>query len=194
MATRRNESPEPSEGGREDMEDADDCVGRMHRCAGWCAYTDGANIDGDGSVENIGHDGPRDNDTGIGAGFSRLVFDVFPDERCGIWDGIDVEEEEWAAGVDAEFFEVWVDAVLVDVIDSNEPGILGVGEREFALARFMVLEAWRAQRHVVGHRVEFASAREGEMTAFAGDDILAEEQSSVGPTMDMFEHLALAAA
>jgi hypothetical protein len=45
-------------------------------------------------------------------------------------DGVDVEEQQRVFGLGAQLLEVGVDAVLVDVVDADEPGVLGVGEGE----------------------------------------------------------------
>ena len=51
-----------------------------------------------------------------------------------------------------------------------------------------------AEGHVIGYWPQVARSRQNNEALFMGNDIVAQQQSPVVLTMDMLEHLALAAA
>ena len=93
--------------------------------------------------------------------------------------------------MDGQLLQLMIGAVVLDVVDANEPGVLGILHHEFTL---LPLVEGMAQRHVIGHRTQPAALRHADVAYFAGLDVGAEEQLAVLFAMGVFEHLALAAA
>ncbi len=88
--------------------------------------------------------------------------------------------------------EVRVGAVVLDVVDAHEPGVLGVAQMQLAVTG---LQARVAHRHVVGNRAQVAGARgQVDRAHVVAQDIAAEDERAVRPAVGVFEHLALARA
>ena len=69
MPAWRNQAPEPGEGRRQQVEQANDAVGGRFARAGWGAHAKGADIDRDWLVDDIRNDVARKHPRGLGQGF-----------------------------------------------------------------------------------------------------------------------------
>jgi hypothetical protein len=141
-------------------------------------------------LDHARHHPPRHNHARIGATLAGGVHDVVPDQRAAAGHGVDAEKQQRLGRLRRQLLQVHIGAVVLDVIHADEPGVLGIGDHEFAAA---ILHAGVAEGHVIGHRAQLAAAGDFEMAALAGDEILAQHHATVGFAVHLLEHLALAA-
>ena len=83
-----------------------------------------------------------------------------------------------------------IDAVAVDVIDTQEPTVFRVRHDQTPA---IVLNAGVTRGHVVGHGAQLASAGQRQVDLLAGAQIASEQQPTVGFAVRVLQHLALAA-
>ena len=74
------------------MEQPDDAVRWVLACAWWATNAEASDVNRNRFVDNVMAVFARHDDSRVRASFARLVFGVFPDERSGIWLGLQVEE------------------------------------------------------------------------------------------------------
>ena len=173
------------------MKDAHDAVGGVLFRAGRRPHAETADVHRDRSLHHAGEGLARDDEAGIGTALARRILDVLPDQRAAAGHGVNTEKQQRHGRFSGQLFQMHVGAVVFQVVDTHEPGILRVGDREFA---FAFLKGRMTQRHVVGDGVEFATARDFQVTLLAGDQILAQQQAAIRLAMGLLEHFTLAAA
>ena len=82
-------------------------------------------------------------------------------------------------------------AVVVIAVHAQEPAVLRVSNDEVA---GVVLHILVGKDHIVGDRVDLTGLAEGQVILFTADGVDTHEQAVILLAVDLFEHLALAAA
>ena len=158
MSTRCDKPPKPGQCRRKDMEQSNDAVGWVFTCARWAPNTKASDIYRNRFVDNVMAVFTRHDDSRVRTSFSRLVFGVFPDERRGVWLGLQVEEQQRPRWRDREFFKLGINAVLFNVIHSDKPGTLCIHQGKGAGSRVFAFQCWVTQSHVISHWVQLTSS------------------------------------
>ena len=115
------------------MEHGEDAVELRVLVGGRAADAEAAHVNALGAVENVLEHAAGQDDAGVGAELAGRVFNVVPGEAGAAGDDVVVEEDERLGRIDAEALEIGRGAIAVDVIDADEPAVLGVGDGEAAL-------------------------------------------------------------
>ncbi len=189
MATGSDESPQPGKGRGEDVQESDDAVGGIFSRAGRRAHTHATNIDIDRAIDDVGNNAARDNDPGIRTGLAGFVLNMLPNQRGGTGLAVNIQKQQGFSRSHGEAFQVRIDAIPIDMIAAQEPGIFGIDKREPAL---VLVEAGVTKGHVVGDGMELAPPRQGVRALFAGENIATKQQTAVGEAVDLLEHFAFA--
>ena len=148
VAAGRDESPEPGQGGWQEVKKTKDAVGGFFAGAGRTAHPEAADINLDGLVEDAGNYAPWNDDAGVGARLTGGILNMFPDEGGGAGLGLDIQKEDFFGRIDGQLFQMGIGTVFPDVVDADKPGILGIDDAEFAGP---TVEGGMTERHIVGH-------------------------------------------
>jgi len=169
MAARGDEAPEPGQGGRQDMEQADDAVRRLLAGAGRGADAETADIDFDRFTDDAWHKAARHDHARVGAGFAWGILNVFPDQAGRFRNRVVVEEDQWLRRMDAEALQVRIGAISLDVVGAQEPAIFCVFDHQLMT---VILQGWMAKRHIIGYRTQIARFNQVDVVLFLADQIL----------------------
>jgi hypothetical protein len=188
MATGSHQPPQPAQSRREQVHHAENAVVRIFPGGGRSANPETPDVDLYFPGYGVFHMTPGHDYPGIGAGFSRGIHGVLPDQGGSPGLAVYIQENEGFRRIDAQLLQVRFLAVLVEVVDPEEPAVLGVGDCQFSVLGGM------GHRHVVRHGMQFAGIVQFEEEIVFGNGIVRQQDATVGFTMDGLGHFALAAA
>ena len=193
-AARRDQTPQPRNALRHDLQHTHHAVVRVLRGARRHPHAEAAHIDlhrlgvGHDVVEHLA----RQDDARVRAGLAVRLDDVLPDQAGRAGDAVHVEEHQRLARMDADALVERVVAVGVHAVHAQKPAVLGVEDAQ--LAARGVLNGLERAGHIVGNGVDLAALAERHIIFFARDRMGADEQTVVVLAVEVLEHLALTAA
>jgi hypothetical protein len=147
MTTRRNKTPKPRQGGAKNVKHGEDAVELAIAVRCRTADAEAAHVDGTRTPGDVLKHSAGQNDARVGAELAGLVFDVFPGKAGSAGDDVVIKKNERFWRIYAEPLEVRRSAVAVDVIDADEPCVLGVSNGKVPM---LALVAGMGTGHVVG--------------------------------------------
>ena len=190
-AARRDQTPQPCQCRRNDVQHTHDAVvrvvtgGRRHTDAEG-AYVYFYRLLDD--VRNIParHDGAR-----VGARLAVGIQRVLPDQQGRARMAFHVEEAQRLLRLGADALVNRVAAVMGYAVHAEEPAVLAVNEHQLA---GVVLHARIAGRHIVAYRLDLTGGADVQVGLLARYRVGGEEDLAVRLARDVLKHLALAAA
>ena len=191
MPARGDQPPQPGQRLGQHVHHPDDAVGRRVFCAGRRPDAETAHIDLDGLAEDARHMMAREDHPRVGAGLAGLVHGVLPDQAGGSGHAFDVQKNQRLLGVNSKPLVLGIGAVTVDVVDTQEPSLLGVLDDQLSAG---VLDGGVAQRHVVGHRQQVTGIFDVKVHVFARQDVAGQQGAAVRLLVHLLDHFALSAA
>ena len=190
----RDESPQPGNGLRHDLQHAHDAVVRVFRSRGRHAHTEAAHVDLDGL--GIRHDVvnhlARQDDARVGAGLAVRLDHMLPDEAGRTGDAVHIEEDQRLARMDTDALIERAVTVGIHAVHTQKPAVLGIEDAQ--LAALGILEALERAGHIIGNGVDLAALAKRHVIFFARDRVRTDEQAVVLFAVEVLEHFALAAA
>ncbi len=190
-AARRDQTPQPCQCRRNDVQHTHDAVVRVVTGGGRHTDAERAYIDLHRLLDDVRNVPARNDGARVGARLAVRVERVLPDQQGRARMAFHVEEAERLLRLGADALVNRVAAVMGHAVHAEEPAVLAVNQYELA---GLVLNARVAGRHIVADRLDLTGGADVQVGLFARYRVGGEEDLAVRLARDVLKHLALAAA
>ena len=190
-AARCDQTPQPSQCRRNDMQHTHDAVVRVIAGGGGHTNAERAYVYFYRLLDDVRNIPARHDGTRVGARLAVGIQRVLPDQQGCTRMAFHVEEAQRLLRLGADALVNRIAAVVGYAVHAEEPAVLTVNEYQLA---GVVLHARIAGSHIVAHRLNLAGGADMQVGLFARYRVGREQHLAVRLAGDVLQHLALAAA
>lgn len=190
-AARRDQTPQPCQCRRNDVQHAHDAVVRVVTGGGGHTNAERAYVYFYRLLDDVRNVPARNDGARVGARLAVGIQRVLPDQQGCTRMAFHVEEAQRLLRLGADALVNRIAAVVGYAVHAEEPAVLAVDEHE--LAR-LVLNRRVASCHIVAYRLDLTGGADVQVGLLARYRVGGEENLAVRLARDVLKHLALAAA